>query len=223
MAKDSLSALLDGECSSGELDRILEEMERSPELKASWSRLCMARDAVEGVHVRKPAVDLCAGVMARLDERPATTGSRVVPLVRDRARSYWKPLAGLAAAASVAAIAVTVNLPQGSSSGVGAGAGLIGVPQVASEVSLPAVQRRPRYLQAVSVDADAAEQARRAAMQEELRDYLIEHSNTLSNRGMGATLSYARFAAHSVSEPAAMTVSAEMSADPSAAPFEGQP
>ena len=68
MAKDSLSALLDGECSPGELDRILEEMDRSPELKASWSRLCAARDAVEGVHIRKPAIDLCAGVMARLTQ-----------------------------------------------------------------------------------------------------------------------------------------------------------
>lgn len=215
MAKDSLSALLDGECSSGELDRILEEMERSPELKASWSRLCVARDAVEGVHVRKPAIDLCAGVMARLDERPVASGSRVVPLVRARARSYWKPIVGLAAAASVAVVALTLNLRSDGSGGVGGGVGLFGVPQVASEVSLPAVQRRPRYLQTVSVDADAAEQARRAAMQEELRDYLIEHSNTVANRGMGATLSYARFAAHSVSEPMAMTVSAEMSADPS--------
>lgn len=214
MAKDSLSALLDGECSPGELDRILEEMERSPEIKASWSRLCAARDAVEGVHIRKPAIDLCAGVMARLDERPVSLSGRVVPLVRARARSYahsyWKPLVGLAAAASIAAVALTLNLRQ---HGPAAGSGLVGVPQVAGEVSLPAVQRRPRYLQAVSVDADSAEMARRAAMQEELRDYLIEHSNTLADRGMGATLSYARFAAHSVGEPGAMTISADVSGD----------
>jgi negative regulator of sigma E activity len=216
MAKDSLSALLDGECSPGELDRILEEMDRSPELKASWSRLCVSRDAMEGVHIRKPAIDLCAGVMAQLGERPVSTSARVVQLFRARAHarsyapSYWKPLAGLAAAASIAAVALTLNLRQ---DGPAAGSGLVGMPQIASEVSLPAAQRRPRYLQTVSVDADSAEMARRAAMQEELRDYLIEHSNTLADRGMGVTLSYARFAAHSVGEPEAMTISADVTGD----------
>ncbi|MEQ1437837.1 sigma-E factor negative regulatory protein [Fontimonas sp. SYSU GA230001] len=211
MAKDSLSALLDGECTASELDRILDELDRSDELKASWTRLCMARDVLEGVRIRRPAADLCTGVMARLDERPASVTGRVTPLVRPRARTYWKPLAGLAAAASVAAIAVSLNLRPAESGG---SPSFLGVPQVAGEVSLPPAQRRPRELLSVALDSDAAAQARRGTIPDELRDYLIEHSNTLANRGMGATLSYARFAAHSVSEPAAMPVSAELSGEP---------
>ena len=32
--------------------------------------------------------------------------------------------------------------------------------------------------------------------EDDLSNYLIEHSNTAASRGMGGTLSYARFAAH---------------------------
>lgn len=196
MAKDSLSALLDGECSPRELDRILDEMERSPELKLAWSRLCLSRDAGEGVRVRKGQPCICAGVMSNLDARPESVAAKVVPLFKQRIRGYWKPLAGFAAAASVAGVALTLNLGNRDSS-VTAGAGM-NLPQVSAPVSVPAVQRRPRYLQTVSASADDVQ---RAAIEDELRSYLIEHSNTLADRGMGATLSYARFAAHSVGEP----------------------
>lgn len=208
MAKDSLSALLDGECSPRELDRILDEMERSPELKLAWSRLCLSRDAGEGVRVRKDQPCICAGVMSGLDARPQTVGSKVVPLFRQRIRGYWKPLAGFAAAASVAGVALTLNLGDRSST-VAAGAGM-NLPQVSAPVSVPVVQRRPRYLQAVSASADDVQ---RAAMEDELRSYLIEHSNTLADRGMGATLSYARFAAHSVGEPISETESTDLAGE----------
>lgn len=196
MAKDSLSALLDGECSPRELDRILEEMERSPELRQAWSRMCLARDASEGVRVRKDQPCICAGVMSQLEAHPQDPGGKVVPIVRRRLRGYWKPLAGLAAAASVAGLALTLNLG-GRDSGAVQAPGL-SMPQVSSPVSVPAVQRRPRYLQTVSA---SSEDLRQAEIADELRSYLIEHSNTLADRGMGATLSYARFAAHSVGEP----------------------
>jgi hypothetical protein len=84
------------------------------------------------------------------------------------------------------------------------------VPQQAiTPVSAPLTQR-PRYLQTVSTSAD---NARRAAFEEELRAYLIEHSNTLADRGMGGTLSYARFAAHTLGEPVELSATVESSGD----------
>lgn len=197
MAKDSISALLDGECSPGELDRILDEMERSPELKASWSRLCLGRDAHEGVSVRKDQPCICAGVMSRLDTQEPAATSRVVPMTPPpRRRAWWMPAAGLAAAASLAAVAVVMNLqPQ---AGPTAAPGF--VPQAVTPVSVPAKGSRPG-LHVVSASQDDLQ---RSAQDDELRRYLIEHSNTLADRGMGATLSYARFTAHSVAEPSVL-------------------
>lgn len=195
MAKDSISALLDGECSPGELDRILDEMARSPELKASWSRLCLGRDAREGVGVRKDQPCICAGVMSRLGSQESGATPKVVPLTPSpRRRLSWKPAAGLAAAASVAAVAVVMNLQPQTDPATAPGF----VPQVGSPVSVPAKGGQARGLQLVS----ATDEMQRAAQDDELRRYLIEHSNTLADRGMGATLSYARFTAHSVGDSA---------------------
>lgn len=207
MVKDSISALVDGECSPDELDRILDEMERSPELKASWSRLCLVRDAHEGIGIRKSQPCICAGVMARLDAQERSSSSRVVPLVAaPRLRAYWKPLAGLAAVASIAAVAVVLNLQQQS--------GAVPVPgfapQAGSPVNLPAAGGRPGSLQLVSASPD---EIQRPVLDDDLRQYLIEHSNALADRGMGATLSYARFAAHSVGESTAQPVNFSVPGD----------
>lgn len=205
MAKDTLSALIDGECSPGELDRFLDEFEHSAELRQSWSRLCLTRDVTGGVRINKARPCICADVMARLDARPPAVvpGARVVPLWHERVRGYWKPLAGLAVAASLAAVVVTLNTTERGPAG-GQGGGF--APQVSSPVSLPVTApRRPRELRVVSV---SAEDVQRAAFEDDLRRYLIEHSNTLADRGMGATLPYARFTAHSADAPIETTPAA---------------
>ena len=67
---------------------------------------------------------------------------------------------------------------------------------------LPAFYHRPETLddiiddtvEPVTVSASAAEIQQ--MQEDDLSNYLIEHSNTAASRGMGGTLSYARFAAH---------------------------
>ncbi len=193
MAKDSISALLDGECTPAEIDRILDEMARSPALAAEWSRQCMARDAVEGIRMRKEQPCICAGVMAGLDAQDKPLTSRVTELKPRRLAAIatmWKPLAGLAAAASVAAIAVTLNFGSGPDSASTLAEAQMAPPVVIQTVPASSLvgPRRPANLRTVS------------AGEEELRNYLIEHSNSMADRGMGATLSYARFAAHSIGD-----------------------
>lgn len=198
MAQETLSALLDGECSSEELDRLLDEMDRDPELKSAWSRLCLSREAAEGTRYRQDQPCICAGVMAQLDPQPAPVARSQALQAGPRARSQtarrrraWAPMAGWAVAASVAVVAVALNYGGTGRESTVAGPGLM--PQIdTTSVGVPAVQRRPRYLQAVSATSDQLN----PAAQEDLRQYLIEHSNTLADRGMGGSLSYARFAAH---------------------------
>lgn len=223
MAQETLSALFDGECSPQELDRLLDQMERDPALKEAWSRLCLARDAVEGTRYRAGQPDICAGVMAALAPvatapvRAAAPPAGFVRSMRSafqRRRREWAPMAGWAVAASVAVVAVTLNYGDRGGEGAGGGGGGMSPQVQTSPVLVPAVQRRPRYLQAVSAHSEPAPDA----AQEDLRQYLIEHSNTLADRGMGGSLSYARFAAHTAEyrpEPAAASATA---AEP-----EGQP
>jgi negative regulator of sigma E activity len=197
MSHETLSALLDGECSAGELDRLLEEIEHSPALKEQWSRLCLARDAREGTHFAKNQPCICAGVMAGLDERPAELANpNVVELRRPRPAFNWKPLAGLAAAASVAVVALLVGVTSTPQSGVGLPETAQGAP-VTEPVSYPVVPRQARNLQSVALHAEGEQHWQDAG--DDLDNYLIEHNSSLAGQGvgMGGTLRSARFAAHS--------------------------
>lgn len=190
MSQESLSALLDGECTEAQLDALLEELDRDPQLKAAWGRQCLAREAMRGQRLQRKPVDICAGVMAALDAAPPAASDKVVVLAPRRARRLpaWQSVAGLAVAATVAAVAVTLGINFGRVENGNGNAGL----------SASAADVRPvQYLQ--TADAD-----------EDLRSYLIEHSNTLADRGVGGALSYARFAAHTgeaYAQPASLTLS----------------
>lgn len=185
MPQDSLSALLDGECSGPELDRLLEDLDRSPELAEQWSRLCLAREAREGTQVRADQPCICAGVMSALDESPAA--GTVVDLAARRAQRrpavtrVWKPLVGFAAAASMGAAAVYFIQPGGSPTRSGG-------PEFASGTLA-------RW------DVDGSEPRAVASSGDEayaqmLREYMMDHSNAIADEGVGGTLRYARFAAH---------------------------
>lgn len=199
MSQESLSALLDGECSPGELDRLLDELDRSPELKQAYSRLCLSREAREGTRIATGQACICADVMAGLDEAPMPASDKLVDLDSRRARprpvlARWKPLAGFAAAASFGAVAVLVTLPQTAlvANGGGSSSGGFSPEATTAPVSLPLpAAPRPKGLRVASVTTAELQQ-----QEDDLSNYLIEHSNTAASRGMGGTLSYARFAAH---------------------------
>lgn len=189
MLKDSLSALLDGECTGPELDRLLDEIGRSPALAREWSRMCLAREARDGTQVRAEQPCICADVMSALERTPEAADSRVVDLAVHRATrglkfsKVWKPAVGLAAAASMGAAAVLFVRPGDtvvpeSGGGVTASSG-----ELARWDPVPDANLRP----ARNDDAAHAQM---------LREYMIDHSNAISDEGMGGTLRYARFAAH---------------------------
>lgn len=219
MSYEKLSALLDGECSAEELDRLLEDLDRSPELKVQWSRLCLARDTMEGVRIRKDQSCICAGVMANLDRAPAELAKpNVVELRRPRSM-IMKQAAGWAVAASVATVAMLVGVNSGHDHpAVSPLAGVAtsvpeSAPVTTEAVSYPVViPRQPRNLQSVALrtaaggttsgnvagNSNSGEQQWQDAG-DDLDNYLIEHNSSLAEQGMGmgGTLRTARFAAHS--------------------------
>lgn len=198
MSQETLSALLDGECTPEELDRLLDQMDRSPDMKQAYSRLCLSREAREGTRITQEQPCICAGVMAGLDEAPLPASDKLVDLdsrrpSRRAVLARWKPVAGFAAAASFGAVAMLVTLPQTALVAQhGEAAPGFSPAAVTAPVSLPLPSARPQGLRAVSASAAEIQQMQ----EDDLSNYLIEHSNTAASRGMGGTLSYARFAAH---------------------------
>lgn len=173
MSHEHLSALLDGQCSDQELDRLLDEMERSPSLKADWSRMCRNRDLAAGVRVRGGQTCICEGVMSQLDAQPQENiHPNVVEITRRHRYFSWKPMAGLAAAASIAAVALFAGL------------------------SFTPIDSNPALEASQPVNSYSQQVAATQAADEDLDNYLIEHNNSLADQGMGGTLRYARFAAH---------------------------
>lgn len=188
MTQELLSALLDGECSAGELDRILAQIEKDPSLAARYSRMVMAREARAGV-VRIADPGFAERVMSALDVNPLAAGGTVVefPPSRWRAPRFLAPAAGLALAAGVGALAVLTQRPEA------------GAPLPATEVATGG----PASGAAIPVStAGAPESGARYWDQlepdevERLNAYLIAYSQSRAQQGMGSTLGYARYAAH---------------------------
>jgi len=217
MSEELLSALLDGECSPAEVEAALAAIDRSPALKARWSRMCLTRDALAGVAIAKPAFDLTSSIMAALDEAPeAVVNPKVVPL-RPRAvvsapmpaaavsvRSLrWQRFAGLAVAASITAVVAIGGrnlLDQPIDGGVAsrqtadagtADGGLVKVSatgEITGEVPVQvASEESPGWDE---LDADAKRQ---------LNEYLMQHSTRGADAGMGGSLGYPRLVAQQAS------------------------
>lgn len=185
MANDALSALFDGELSGPEMDRLLDEIERSPELGRQWSRLCASREAQAGTRIAEGQRCICSGVMAALDAEPARAYDKVVDLAVRRAgrpslSALWKPALGLAAAASVGAAAVLLVQPQVA--GVSPGGQVAAAPTTRMNV-IPAEYRPADEFAEADNDTSMAR-------------YLMDHNNAISDEGVGGTLRYARFAAY---------------------------
>ncbi|MDX5151510.1 MAG: sigma-E factor negative regulatory protein [Acidiferrobacterales bacterium] len=98
--KEKISALLDGEINSSELDVLLDEMRQQPELRKQWGRYARIQSSLHN----EEGPDVADRVWAELQAEPAILAPRKSgiashPLVRRYA-------AGLAVAATVAAAAV---------------------------------------------------------------------------------------------------------------------
>jgi len=93
--RESLSAVMDGEGDELALRRLLARSEEA-ELRATWSRYHLARDALKG-HAAAVGVDLSGAVRQAIE-------AEAVP--RRKAAGSWRSVASFAIAASVTAVVV---------------------------------------------------------------------------------------------------------------------
>jgi negative regulator of sigma E activity len=179
MTEETLSALLDGECSPAELDALLEAMDRDPRLKDRYSRLCLARDTRQGARYRRADIQFADRVVAALDREP---GPRVVTFRPRRTLPlrFWRPLAGLAAAAAIGAVAVLAVRPSADPAPLTVAQPTGGAAPL--NVVQPVQDQRWNQL-----EADYAKQ---------LNQYLLTYNHSRARQGMGSTLGYARYTAY---------------------------
>jgi len=172
---EQLSALVDDELGSGEQPMLLKQLGADPELREQLSRYQLISDALS--HHLPPQVDIDfhKGIQSALQSEPAVHVQASVP--SSRLTHLFKPLAGLAVAASVAVVAVfslqTVRDETGST-------------------ATPAVAVAPMpndYLRA-EIPAQTVGSPRTP---QSLNAYLVNHNEYAVNRGM---LPYVRLVGH---------------------------
>lgn len=167
---ERISALLDGELSARERDRLLQELAKNPESRAVWQRY-----HVIGAALRKDidvvvSADLPARVLHRIenDPLPFARAFRHMPM-----QHFAKLAGGLAIAASVTAVAVfsfkTTLLPDPS--------------QVA--VSAP------------SVAVEAKTQVAKSEQDSSLNALLVKHNEFSPAASINGMMPYVRVVSHS--------------------------
>jgi len=125
--REQISAFLDGELPDNETELLLKRLTRDPELREFFGRYALIAEVVRDPKTRPLSRDFTQRVNRVIDGEPVI---EVKVNSVSRARHWWRPIAGAAVAAGVAAIAVvalerrTDIAPAVASSGVAA-AGLL--------------------------------------------------------------------------------------------------
>jgi sigma-E factor negative regulatory protein RseA len=128
--REQVSAFLDGELPGNETELLLKRLTRDADLRGSFGRFAVMGEACRGTKNIDLRVDLCARINAELDGDAAFAGTRGGAAA---SLHWWRPAAGITAAAGVAVIAVfalqqrahtptLANLPTASASSAAASA-----------------------------------------------------------------------------------------------------
>lgn len=158
---EKISAFMDGDLAAHEARQLVEEMKQGSAARVCWERYHLIGDALKNNLPDMIQHDLAARISKAVEAEPALPITLVPRKKTTATPSFFKPLAGLAVAASVAAIAV-VSFDMGGTSPT---ARVHVAPAPALAVDQPAVA-----LVAAPLVVDEA------AAQSRLENYLVNHS-----------------------------------------------
>jgi sigma-E factor negative regulatory protein RseA len=101
--REQVSAFLDGELPNSETELLLKRLTRDPELRESFGRYALIGESLRGGTHARLSQGFPGRVNRAIDGEPLVAGPATV---RGRSAVWWRPFAGAAVAAGVAAIAV---------------------------------------------------------------------------------------------------------------------
>lgn len=183
--KQGVSALLDGEGGKRETDELLVRLDTDPDLAATLARYSLIGQTLRGEPIHHQALDIHRRVSEQLADEPAVLAP-ARHAANDALERWWRPVAGVAIAASVAALAVvfTPSLLQAPASPV--------VPGIAASGS--------DSLAATPVNMTVSEGTRwtdgQPAVEDRLNSYLADHSEFAVQGGAPSLIPYASFVSY---------------------------
>jgi sigma-E factor negative regulatory protein RseA len=101
--REQVSAFLDGELPDSETELLLKRLTRDGELRESFGRYALIGEAVRGPSLSLMTKGFAGRVNLAIDGEPIPANGQVP---QTRAPRWWRPFAGAAVAAGVAAVAV---------------------------------------------------------------------------------------------------------------------
>jgi sigma-E factor negative regulatory protein RseA len=178
--REQVSAFLDGELPDSETELLLKRLTRDPDLRESFGRYALIGESMRGSG-RTPSVS--RGFAARLnraiDGEPATA----VPQPRKAASArWWRPVAGAAVAAGVAAVAIVALQERAVSPGAAS------APITAQNITLTTAGLKSAPREEISYTTPAATGGVRVPGTR-LTSYVFAHSNFVSGLGQGNVMS----------------------------------
>lgn len=180
--REQVSAFLDGELPDSETELLLKRLTRDGELRESFGRYALIGEAIRGASHGYLTKGFSGRVNLAIDGEPVPANGQVPPI---RAPRWWRPFAGAAVAAGVAAVAV-VAFHQRADEPVRAAAAPVQRTATVLLAQTSAVPQTPR--EAISYTVPAAPLAAPAAMAPaRLTNYVLAHSrysSVLGQRGV---------------------------------------
>lgn len=104
---EQLSAFVDGELAQADAEQLVSEILRNDELRARWLRYQQAGNILRREDASAPGVELLTGIHAKLNDEPTILAPRQSKPVS----ATFKQVAGMAIAATIAAVAVLMIQP----------------------------------------------------------------------------------------------------------------
>jgi sigma-E factor negative regulatory protein RseA len=199
--REQLSALLDDELSATESARLLDQLGQSRELRNQWDRYHLIGDVLRGETLHVSSKQIAERVRERIEMEPAiiaapkpqSSASPAAP--KKRASVQWlKPAAGVALAASVAAVTV-VSLPQltGDSDVSDNGILIASTQPINPPVQLVSSDRSSAYSRGSSMRWKNLSEPQ---IESKLNGYLVDHNEYAAPGGMNGVLPYATFVSY---------------------------
>lgn len=191
---EAISALLDDELNE-ESQTLIKSLSKDKELKSAWASYQTISDVIKG-ETQFGVVDLSAAISEKIADEPSILAPSTSKPSRFTNNRFTKPFAGLAIAASVAAVAVLSiqqlqkNIP---------GADLGNAPSIAAIETAPntGVSLVANNNQNV-IDTNNLTDQQKAALQSRLDHYLLNHYQRNNTKGVQGVMPYARIVTHEI-------------------------
>ena len=188
--REQLSALADDELNDVEQPLLLGRLQRDAELRA-----CLGRYQLIGEVMRGTGATATLGIAGRVQQ--ALADDMPVSARASERVALWKPVAGLAVAASVALVAVlTVTSVSDNPAN--------NVPSLATADLAPVVApvrtTGPAVTQVSDISGDPRWDRLDPSIDKRLSGYLVNHNEYAASRGVQGVMPYVRIVGHDTSE-----------------------